>query len=62
MSRGTVEALRTPHERFAGLPDLLQEDQGPLVGRLIADWLGTPRPEGFGSFENSPEARSRGPM
>jgi haloalkane dehalogenase len=43
-------------ERFAAaigaeighvLPDaghFLQEDQGPLVGRLIADWLGTLRP------------------
>jgi hypothetical protein len=71
VSRGTVEALRTPSEQFVGLPDFphdahyrevdglrlahLDEGEGPPV------LLGTLRPEGLGSFESSPKARSRGP-
>jgi haloalkane dehalogenase len=37
----------------------LQEDQGPLLGRLLVDWLGSLRAKPLRAFENSPEARSR---
>jgi hypothetical protein len=40
----TSPAVRTPEERFQDPPGFAfrpshREDQGPEVGRLIADWL-----------------------